>query len=74
MEIKPIKMQEVLQLINSHDFDFRMSDDPRKFERGLQVEAQICRALAEYKIEDLAPHLDEWRIKELKRMPCMDSI
>jgi len=61
-------MNELIQQIKSHDWEYGNSDDLRVFEKGLANEASIMRQLSGVKLEDLTPHFDEYINKKLKAL------
>jgi hypothetical protein len=59
-------MENLINQIKSHDWEYNNSDDLRVFEKGLASEASIMRQLSGVKLEDLTPHFDEYINKKLK--------
>ena len=55
-------MEELLELIHSHDFEWRMSDDQRIWNHGYETEMKIIDLLKEVTYEDIEDHVKEqWR-------------
>lgn len=61
-------VNELIESIKKHDWDYSQSDDLRVFERGIASEAAIMRQLANVKLEDLEPHFDEYVNRKLKAL------
>lgn len=59
-------MNELIEQINNHDWEYNNSDDSRVFERGLISEASIMRQLQNVNIEELETHFDDYVNKKLK--------
>lgn len=53
----------VLGLIKEHDFYYKMSDDPRKFENGFRREQEICKLLNKDNIEEVLASVEPWQKK-----------
>lgn len=56
---------KIIELLNTHDFYYAMSDDNRSYESGKAQERQIKELIKKYTANDILPHIaEEWR-KEL---------
>lgn len=55
---------KIIELLNTHDFYYAMSDDNRSYEAGKAQERAIKELIKEYTAEDILPHIgEEWRKK-----------
>jgi len=54
--------------LEKHDWYYQMSDDLRVFEKGLENETKLTKALASYTYEQLEPYLSDHVKKEVKRL------
>jgi len=59
-------MENLINQIKSHDWEYDNSDDLRVFEKGLANEASIMRQLVGVNLEELSVHFDEYINKKLK--------
>ena len=55
----------MVDLINKYDPDFRMSDDPRKFDQGVRIEQEIIRQLKTMTIEEVKKIPNHEKIMDL---------
>lgn len=55
-------INELVELINQHDFYWRFSEDQRIWDRGWTENQKIKEGMREYLWDDIEPHLKEqWR-------------
>ena len=59
---------KVTGLIKEHDFYYKMSDDPRKFEQGFRMEQEIARELNEGNIEEVLASIPEYQRKHVEEL------
>ena len=53
---------ELIELIQDHDYEWRMSDDQRVWDNGNRNEKRITELLRSYLWEDIEPYVKEdWR-------------
>lgn len=60
---------ELIDLINEHDYEWRMSDDQRKWDRGYKTEQRIKELMKDYLWDDIEPFLKEdWKRDRVMNM------
>ena len=61
-------MNELIDLINEHDFSWTMADDQRLWDNGFKAEKKIKEMLKDYLWDDIEPFIQEWRKKEVSKL------
>lgn len=62
-------MDEIIELINNHDFNWSMIDQQSKWDEGFRREKRIKELLKNYLWEDIEPLIEqEWKKNEVKRL------
>lgn len=59
------------ELINHYDPDFRMSDDPRHFDRGIRIENEIIFRLKTITIDQVKQIPNHEKILDLCQQYCL---
>ena len=60
---------ELIELIQEHDYDWRMTDDQHRWDEGNKNEKRITELLRSYIWEDIEPYVKEdWRKVAVKDM------
>lgn len=63
------QFSELIELIQGHDYDWRMSDDQRRWDEGYKNEKRMTELLRSYLWEDIEPYVKEdWRKVAVKDM------
>ena len=58
----------LINLLNSFDFFYQMSDDPRTFDKMRPIEKEINELIKDYTEEEILPHItDQWRKDQIKK-------
>lgn len=52
-------MKKLLQLANDHDFYYRMSDDARWYDKGLETEKKLQEEVNNHDVDKIIIYLDE---------------
>lgn len=61
--------EEMIELIHDQDYDWRMSDDQRRWDDGYRKEKRITELLRQHLWDDVEPYVkDEWRKEAVKRL------
>jgi hypothetical protein len=63
------QVSELVELAHKHDYEWRMSDDQRRWDEGHRNEKRMKEILKDYLWEDIEPLIkDEWRKKAVMAM------
>lgn len=60
-------MKELLKRVIDHDFYYRMSDDHRRYEKGLDTDKALTQEVKKHQLQSILSYLDILRSEIITR-------